>query len=206
MAFPPPSAANADGLLAAGGDLKPARLLKAYREGIFPWFNDDSLILWWSPDPRMVIYPDKIRVSSSMRKVIAKNSFELSRNKAFEQVVYQCAHVARKGQPGTWITREMQKAYLELHHHGYAVSYEAWQGGKLVGGLYGIDLGHIFCGESMFSLSSNASKFALISMAEELNEKGYKLIDCQVPNKHLQSMGAVEITREHYLAILRNAL
>ena len=200
--FPSVEDANAEGLLAVGGDLSPERLILAYKSGIFPWFNEGSLILWWSPDPRMVLYPERIKVSKSMRKVLKNKQFSLTRNNCFEAVVDQCALVRRAGQDGTWITNEMKEAYLKLHEMGYAKSYEVWQDGKMVGGLYGIDLGHIFCGESMFSLVSNASKFAFIQLAKELHQKKYSLIDCQLYTKHLESLGAEEIPRTEFIKIL----
>ena len=201
--FPSVEDANAEGLLAVGGDLSPERLILAYKSGIFPWFNEGSLILWWSPDPRMVLYPERIKVSKSMRKVLKNKQFSLTRNNCFEAVVDQCALVRRAGQDGTWITNEMKEAYLKLHEMGYAKSYEVWQDGKMVGGLYGIDLGHIFCGESMFSLVSNASKFAFIQLADELHQKKYSLIDCQLYTKHLESLGAEEIPRSLFIEILK---
>ena len=201
--FPSVEDANAEGLLAVGGDLSPERLILAYKSGIFPWFNEGSLILWWSPDPRMVLYPERIKVSKSMRKVLKNKQFSLTRNNCFEAVVDQCALVRRAGQDGTWITNEMKEAYLKLHEMGYAKSYEVWQDGKMVGGLYGIDLGHIFCGESMFSLVSNASKFAFIQLADELHQKKYSLIDCQLYTKHLESLGAEEIPRSRFIEILK---
>jgi leucyl/phenylalanyl-tRNA--protein transferase len=203
LKFPPIENANSEGLLAVGGDLSPERLLLAYQSGIFPWFNEDSLILWWSPISRMVLFPNKIRISKSMRKVMEGNLFRLTKNTCFEAVLNACATVPRKGQNGTWITNDMKKAYLRLHQRGYAKSYEVWDGNHLVGGLYGIDLGHIFCGESMFSISDNASKFAFISLAKELEEKDYELIDCQVYNEHLASLGAVEIPRIEFIKILQ---
>lgn len=201
--FPPVDHANDEGLLAVGGDLSPERLLLAYKSGIFPWFNEDALILWWSPDPRMVLFPKEIKVSKSMRKVLRNSSFELTKNKAFEQVIDNCAQLERKGQEGTWITPKMKAAYLDLHQKGFAVSYEVWQGKDLVGGLYGIDLGHVFCGESMFSLVSNASKYAFIHLAIELETKDYKLIDCQVYTEHLASLGAKEIDRTVFMSYLK---
>lgn len=202
LEFPPLEHATSEGLLAVGGDLSPQRLMLAYSKGIFPWFNEDSLILWWSPDPRMVIFPNKIKISRSMRKIMDSQQFRLTRNQEFGRVIESCANIGRKGQDGTWITTYMKNAYLKLHELGHATSYEVWSGDKLVGGLYGVDLGHVFCGESMFSLESNASKFALISLAQELSEKGYKMIDCQLKTDHLISMGAEEISRENYLRIL----
>lgn len=203
LEFPCVEMANADGLLAVGGDLSPERLLLAYKNGIFPWFNDDDLILWWSPDPRMVLFPDKIKISKSMRKVLERGDFRLTKNEAFEEVLNQCAKQERKGQQGTWITKNMKKAYLELYEKGFAKSYEVWKGDALVGGLYGVDLGRVFCGESMFSKVSNASKYAFIKLAEELTKKQYALIDCQVYTDHLKSLGAEEIPRKQFIELLQ---
>jgi leucyl/phenylalanyl-tRNA--protein transferase len=203
LVFPPVDSANSDGLLAVGGDLSAERLLLAYESGIFPWFDNDSIILWWSPDPRMVLYPNKIKVSKSMKKVIRDHKFKLTKNTCFNTVLEQCSSVPREGQEGTWITKEMKNAYIEFHERGIAVSYEVWEGDSLVGGLYGVDLGHIFCGESMFSLTSNASKFAFIKLAEELEAKKYKIIDCQLYTDHLASMGAQEISREEFKKFLK---
>jgi len=204
MEFPPVEAANEDGLLAVGGDLSMERLLLAYKNGIFPWFNDDSLILWWSPDPRMVLFPKKLKISKSMRKVLRDDSFVLTQNTCFEKVMELCGKVERSGQDGTWITLEMKVAYVNLHNAGWAKSYEVWENGELVGGLYGVDLGHVFCGESMFSLKPNASKYAFIKMAQELEQKGYGLIDCQVHTDHLESLGAELIPRKRFIDILRS--
>ncbi len=203
LEFPPVDTASEDGLLAVGGDLSPERLLLAYKNGIFPWFNDDSLILWWAPDPRMILYPDKVKVSKSMRKVIRDGTFTLTKNTCFEQVMDYCAQIERKGQDGTWITPEMKTAYMNLYKKGHAKSFEVWEDGELVGGLYGVDLGHVFCGESMFSLRPNASKYAFIQMAQEFGEKGYKIIDCQVHTNHLESMGAESVPRKDFLEILQ---
>ncbi|MEP2058290.1 MAG: leucyl/phenylalanyl-tRNA--protein transferase [Maribacter litoralis] len=203
LIFPPVESANVEGLLAVGGDLSPERMLLAYQNGIFPWFDNDSIILWWCPDPRMVLYPNEIKISKSMKKVIRNKQFSLTKNTCFEQVLEYCSTVPREGQDGTWITDEMKIAYLKLHEKGIAKSYEVWENDKLVGGLYGIDFGHIFCGESMFSLTSNASKFAFIKLAEELGQKGYKVIDCQLHTNHLASMGAKEIPRKEFMAILK---
>ena len=186
-----------------GGDLSPERLLAAYSQGIFPWFNDDALILWWSPDPRMVLFPDKLKISGSMRRVLNSGRFRLSRNEAFDKVVERCAGSDRPGQPGTWITAGMREAYARLHRMGVAVSYETWMGEELVGGIYGVDMGHIFCAESMFHSVSNASKFALIGMVRDLQARGCAVIDCQVYNPHLESLGAEEIPRAQFLKILR---
>ena len=203
LEFPTVESANEEGLLAVGGDLSPERLLLAYQNGIFPWFNEDALILWWSPDPRMVLYPKKLKISKSMRKVLSTKQFRLTKNTCFDDVLDHCASLKRKGQEGTWITPEMKKAYQKLFKKGFVESYEVWLGDKLVGGLYGIDLGHVFCGESMFSLVSNASKFAFIKMVQELEEKGYTLIDCQIYTEHLESMGAEEISRNEFMTILQ---
>ncbi|RRQ50863.1 leucyl/phenylalanyl-tRNA--protein transferase [Maribacter algicola] len=201
--FPPVERANSEGLLAVGGDLSPERLLLAYRSGIFPWFNDDSLILWWSPDPRMVLYPEEICISKSMRKVIKSDKFSVTVNTCFESVVENCSAIKRDGQKGTWITQEMKSAYIKLHEIGIAKSYEVWEEGSLVGGLYGVDLGHVFCGESMFSKKSNTSKLAFIRLAHDLLEKGYRFVDCQLYTDHLSSLGAREISRESFMEQLK---
>lgn len=203
LEFPSVERANAEGLLAVGGDLSPERLLLAYQNGIFPWFNEDALILWWSPDPRMVLFPQKIKISKSMRKVINSNQFRLTTNTCFEEVVSKCSTIKRVGQEGTWITKDMKNAYLKLHEKGYAKSYEVWENDQLVGGLYGIDMGHVFCGESMFSTKSNASKYAFIKLAQEFQQKEKQLIDCQLHTAHLESLGAEEISRAKFLKILK---
>ncbi|MFT5942950.1 MAG: leucyl/phenylalanyl-tRNA--protein transferase [Sediminicola sp.] len=203
LKFPPLANASEEGMLAVGGDLSAERLLLAYESGIFPWFNEDSLILWWSPNPRMILYPSSIKVSKSMRKILESDQFRLTKNTHFESIIDQCALSPRKDQIGTWITQSMKKAYMKLHKLGFAKSYEVWEGNELVGGLYGIDLGHVFCGESMFSKVNNASKFAFIKLAQELGEKKYKLIDCQVYTPHLESLGAEEITRDKFIKILK---
>lgn len=204
LEFPPPEASGPEGLLAAGGDLSPGRLLLAYRSGIFPWFNDDSLILWWSPDPRMVLFPEHLKVSKSMSKILQRGDFTITKNQCFAEVIESCAQISRKGEPGTWITQQMVEAYSELHRQGYAVSYEAWQGEQLAGGLYGVELGHVFCGESMFSRVSNASKAAFIYMVREQSAAGCRLIDCQMYTPHLASLGAAPVARAEFLAMLRN--
>ncbi|SHJ47899.1 leucyl/phenylalanyl-tRNA--protein transferase [Arenibacter nanhaiticus] len=203
LQFPPVDDADEDGLLAVGGDLSPERLLLAYQNGIFPWFNEDEVILWWSPDPRMVLFPDEIKISKSMKQVINSGKFKITWNTRFKEVLDQCASIPRAGQGGTWITENMKAAYCLLHQKGIAKSIEVWENNSLVGGLYGIDLGEVFCGESMFSKSSNASKIALIYLAQELQQKNYKLIDCQVYTAHLESLGAKEISREEFIAILK---
>ncbi len=203
LEFPPIETATEDGLLAVGGDLSSERLLLAYKNGIFPWFNEDALILWWSPDPRMVLFPYKVKISKSMRKIMRCNKFTFTQNLRFEEVVDNCAKVQRKGQEGTWITPKMKLAYLKLFEKGFAKSFEAWQGNQLVGGLYGVDLGNVFCGESMFSTQANASKFAFVKMVEALEKKNYKLIDCQVHTDHLESLGAELISRDAFMEFLK---
>lgn len=203
--FPPVEMATEDGLLAYGGDLTVNRLLYAYTHGIFPWFEDGQPILWWSPDPRMVLYPKKLKVSKSMKQVLGNNNFHLTFNKDFKSVIENCASIKRDGQNGTWITSEMQDAYMKLHELGIAQSVEVWLDEELVGGLYGIYLRdkNVFCGESMFAKVSNASKFAFIKMIEKLRIAGVKLIDCQIYTSHLESLGAEEISREEFLKFLR---
>ena len=202
LLFPSPEQASAEGIVAVGGDLQPERVMLAYRKGIFPWFESDDFLLWWSPDPRMVLFPDRLKVSKSMRTVLRKKQFEVTFNKAFDQVVEACAKVKRFGQNGTWITPGLMEVYSTLHIQGHAHSVEVWEEGSLVGGLYGIDLGTVFCGESMFSKSSNASKVALIFLVKELKKNKYELIDCQVPTQHLASMGAEPISRTEFLTFL----
>ncbi|MCV6630066.1 MAG: leucyl/phenylalanyl-tRNA--protein transferase [Flavobacteriaceae bacterium] len=202
MIFPPISQATSDGIVALGGDLRAARLLLAYRSGIFPWYEEGSPILWWSPDPRMVLFPQDLKVSKSMRQFLRKSRYYITENQAFEQVISHCAKVARSGQEGTWITQDMQAGYLELHRRGIAKSVEVWEDHRLVAGLYGVDLGHVFCGESMFSLRPNASKQAFVYLVRQLDSKAYKLIDCQVYTDHLASLGAKEIPREVFLSYL----
>ncbi|RPG57820.1 MAG: leucyl/phenylalanyl-tRNA--protein transferase [Flavobacteriaceae bacterium TMED81] len=202
LLFPSPEQASAEGIVAVGGDLQPERVMLAYRKGIFPWFESDDFLLWWSPDPRMVLFPDQLKISKSMRTVLRKKQFEVTFNKAFDQVVEACAKVKRFGQNGTWITPGLMEVYSTLHTQGHAHSVEVWEEGSLVGGLYGIDLGTVFCGESMFSKSSNASKVALIFLVKELKKNKYELIDCQVPTQHLASMGAEPISRTKFLTFL----
>lgn len=202
--FPPVSQANLDGILAIGGDLSPERLLLAYKSGIFPWFEPGDPILWWSPNPRMVLFLEELIVSKSMRNILNRKSFKVTFNQNFREVIAHCQNVKRNGQTGTWITNDMIEAYCNLNNLGIAKSVEVWQNEELVGGLYGIDLGTIFCGESMFSLVSNASKVAFIALVEQLKEKNYKLLDCQVYNPHLESLGCREIKRSEFIAILSN--
>ena len=200
--FPPADEATEDGLLAIGGDLTEARLLLAYRNGIFPWFEDDYP-LWWCPDPRFVLFPPELKVSKSMLQVIRKDPFEFRINSDFGKVIHHCRTVKREDQQGTWITGAVEDAYKALHAKGYAQSAEAWQDNKLVGGLYGIRLGKIFFGESMFSLVPNASKFAFIKYIGLLNQQDVRLIDCQVYTRHLESLGARMIERKEFLDILK---
>mgnify|MGYP000290530354 FL=1 len=202
--FPPVSEANADGILAVGGDLSPERLQLAYNSGIFPWFEEDDPILWWSPNPRMVLFLDELVVSKSMRNILNRNIFKVTFNQNFRDVISNCKNIKREGQNGTWITNDMIEAYCKLHELGVAKSVEVWQDDILVGGLYGIDLGTIFCGESMFSLVSNASKVAFISLVGQLKATNYKLLDCQVYNPHLESLGCREIDREEFMTILKS--
>ena len=203
LIFPPVEMASAEGILAFGGDLQPQRLILAYRSGIFPWYNEGEPIIWYSPEERMVLFPEELYISKSMRRLMAKNEFTLTWNKAFEQVIDQCQKGPRKDQLGTWITEEMKQAYIKLHKLGFAKSIEVWREDELIGGLYGIDLGHVFCGESMFSKVSNTSKLAFIHLVQELQKKDYKLIDCQVYNEHLESLGAREIPRTEFMEFLR---
>ncbi len=202
--FPKPSEANIDGMLAIGGDLSVERLLLAYNSGIFPWFEVDQPILWWSPDPRMVLFPEKFKVSKSLRKTLKSEKFKITFNQNFGEVIKNCASVPRKGQVGTWITQEMQEAYIAMHKAGHAVSIEVWEDAKLIGGLYGIELPQkkVFCGESMFSLASDASKVAFYYLSEYVKAKNYKFVDCQLYNEHLESLGAEEIYRKKFLEIL----
>lgn len=205
-AFPTVHLANEDGLLAIGGDLSPKRLLLAYRNGIFPWFNAGQPLLWYSPNPRMVLFPDQLKVSKSMRQLLRKNRFNVTTNTAFDAVIRACSSIPRVGQEGSWITAGMIDAYTKLHQLGHAVSVEVWEEDTLVGGLYGIDLPEykIFCGESMFSLVSNASKTAFIWWTQQLHEQGYRLIDCQMHTTHLASLGAKEISRVDFLKYLKD--
>jgi len=201
IVFPDPSLAEDDGLLAVGGDLSTSRLLLAYHNGIFPWYNDDTPILWYSPHERFVLFPDELKISKSMRQVLRSGRFKVTCDQNFTEVINACSSVGRKGQEGTWITDDMKNAYIHLHNEGHAHSVEVWRDEELVGGLYGVQVGAVFCGESMFSKVSNASKMALISLC---NSGKYKLIDCQVYTEHLESMGARMISREEYLGILQN--
>ena len=202
--FPPVDEASYEGILAVGGDLSIERLLLAYKNGIFPWFSDDEPILWWSPPHRMVVYPHTYKVSKSLRNIINRNLIEVTINQDFEAVIHNCQQIERKGQEGTWITNDIIQSYTSLHQQGKAISFEVWQNQELVGGLYGVDLGHVFCGESMFSKVSNASKVSLLTLVEFLKEKDYLLLDCQLHNDHLEKLGAFEISRETFMLILKS--
>lgn len=199
--FPPVNLAEPDGLLAIGGDLSPERLLLAYKHGIFPWYEGDH-ILWWSPDPRFILFPDEIKISKSMKILLKKDAFDFTINTAFEEVIRHCKKIRRPGQRGTWITDEVEIAYRLMHKLGYAVSAETWRDGVLVGGVYGLKLGKIFFGESMFSEVSNASKYAFIKLVQNLKQEGVELIDCQVYTEHLESLGAKMISRKEFTGIL----
>jgi len=204
--FPPPTLARKDGLLAVGGDLEPDRLLLAYRMGIFPWYSNGDPILWWSPDPRLVLYPEEINVSRSLRRVIRKAVFRTTLDTAFERVIRECVKVRQEKDEGTWITPDMIAAYCRLHQAGFAHSVEAWCGSLLAGGLYGVSLGGCFFGESMFTRRTNASKVALVALAEQLNAASFRLIDCQVPSDHLIGLGARQVPRDIFLDQLKGAL
>jgi len=203
LAFPHPNLTSPRGILAMGGDLSPERLLLAYRWGIFPWYNEGEEILWWSPDPRFVLFPGELKVSKSMRPYFNQRKFEVSLDSAFDRVIEACRTTSRPGQlGGSWITEDMLAAYQRLHQLGFAHSVEVWKGEELVGGLYGISLGKVFFGESMFTRVSNASKFGFIWLVQQLREEGFWLVDCQQATRHLASLGARGISRERFLAIL----
>jgi leucyl/phenylalanyl-tRNA--protein transferase len=203
LIFPDPELGDEDGLLGIGGDLSPERLLLAYRNGIFPWHDQDGEPLWWSPDPRCVLYPGKLRISQSLRRRLKQGGFTTTCDRAFSEVIRNCASVRRKGQRGTWITEAFIEAYTQLHHLGYAHSVEVLIDGTLAGGLYGIAIGRLFCGESMFSLRPDASKIALVHLMERLQEWGFSIVDCQMTNPYLLSMGAEEIGRASFLQHVR---
>lgn len=201
IAFPPVHLAEPDGLLAIGGDLTPARLIAAYRSGIFPWYEGEH-ILWWSPDPRFVLFPGDLRKNKTVSKLIARGVFEFTVNRDFPAVIHHCKSVRRPGQEGTWITEEVEKAYIKMHEMGFAHSAEVWKQGKLVGGLYGMRMGRVFFGESMFSLEPTASRYAFTKYVEVLESEGIALIDCQVYTEYLESFGAGFIPREEFLRLL----
>jgi leucyl/phenylalanyl-tRNA--protein transferase len=204
--FPDPRSADEWGVVCSGGNLSPGLLLSAYRQGIFPWFSDNEPLLWWSPDPRFVLFPDKLHVSGTMGKILRRGTFQPRLDSAFEAVIKACSSVPRKGQRGTWITEDMIEAYVELHRLGFAHSAEAWMGDRLVGGLYGVSLGSVFFGESMFSLEPDASKAAFIPLVRALKAEGFTLIDSQVYTDHLAGLGAEEIARSAYLDLLETGL
>lgn len=202
--FPPVAAADEDGLLAIGGELSSALLLAAYRNGIFPWYSVEGVPFWYAPDPRFVLFPEALKVSKSMRQVLRRGRFQFTVNQAFEAVIRKCAGISRKTGNETWISEDFIMAYSRLHQQGHALSAETWLDGKLVGGLYGVLLPGIFCGESMFCEVSDASKFALISLVPYLKQKDVTLIDCQVHTPHLESMGATDISRQRYMNLLNS--
>lgn len=206
IAFPPPELADDDGLLAVGGDLSVDRLMLAYSMGIFPWYSGNSPILWWSPNPRLVLFPQELKVSRTLRQTVKKGLYRVTSNVAFEDVIRSCAAIPRKGQEGTWITEDMIRAYIRLHQAGYAHSIEAWAGGELAGGFYGIILGRAFFGESMFAKKSDASKVAFVTYVTQLAEKDFAMIDCQVATDHLKRFGAREIPRADFMEHLQKAL
>lgn len=204
LVFPDPSLAEEDGLLALDGDLSPERLMLAYSNGIFPWFSEEEPILWWSPDPRFVIYPKDIKISHSMKKILKNNIYKISFDTCFRDVISNCSNMRKE--EGTWITNEMIEAYCKLYELGFAHSVEAWYEDKLVGGLYGVSMGKCFFGESMFSTMDNASKAAFITLSKALDEKGFVVIDCQVHTNHLESLGAVYISRKDFLQVIRRGV
>jgi len=204
--FPPPELAEESGLLAVGGDLCEERLLLAYSMGIFPWYSGNDPILWWSPDPRLVLFPDDLRITRSLNQTINKGTFKVTMDTAFESVIKACATVHGKDDGDTWITEDMINAYIGLYKSGYAHSVESWYNGKLVGGLYGISLGSSFFGESMFTKKSNASKVAFALLVQQLSKWNYTLIDCQITTAHLKSFGAIEISRSEFLEKLQSSL
>jgi len=206
LVFPPPDYADPSGLIAIGGDLSSERLLEAYRVGIFPWYSDDQPILWWSPDPRLVLELDQFKIARSLRKTLNKGIFKVTFDRVFDEVIAACATVDRDGQQGTWITQEMQDAYIKLHGLGFAHSVETWFDNQLVGGLYGVSLGKAFFGESMFHLKSDASKVALATLVERLKAWGFRFIDAQMTTEHLVSLGAQELSRRIFLKQLQSAM
>ena len=206
LVFPPPELADDDGLLAIGGDLSVERLILAYSMGIFPWYSDNDPILWWSPDPRLVLIPAELKVSRSLRQTINKGIYRVTTNTAFEDVIRNCATIRRKGQGGTWITDDMIKAYVRLHKAGYAHSVESWADDELAGGFYGVMMGKAFFGESMFAKKTDASKVAFATYAARLAEKSFELIDCQVSTEHMKRFGAKEIARAEFMKLLQEVL
>ena len=204
--FPDPSNANPEGLLAYGGNLEPETIIQAYTQGIFPWYDESSPIMWWSPDPRMVLFPKEMKISNSLKHTLNSRKYKCSFDQSFKEVISQCARVSRAGQKGTWITSEMQKAYLKLHKMGLAHSVETWKNDQLIGGLYGISLGSAFFGESMFHHMPDASKVALYYLNEHIKKWNFDFIDAQTPTSHLKSMGAKEISRDKFLNLLGKSM
>ncbi len=204
--FPPPDAATKHGIVGVGGNLSPGMLLSAYSQGVFPWYSEGEPLLWWNPDPRFVLYPERLHVSKSLSKILKKRKFSFTFDREFGEVIEHCSRIERPGQDGTWITGDMIDAYVELHRLGFAHSLEVWSDGHLAGGLYGVSLGRVFCGESMFTLESGASKTAFVHLVRTLYPLNFHLIDCQVRTDHLVSMGAEEIPRAEYLRLLGKAL
>jgi leucyl/phenylalanyl-tRNA---protein transferase len=206
LIFPPPHYADPDGLLAVGGDLSPKRLLLAYRQGIFPWYSEKTPPLWWSTDPRLVLFPNEFKVSKSLQRVLKKNLFRVTMDQAFPEVIRRCAAARRREGAGTWIVPDMVAAYHRLHQLGYAHSVESWQEGELAGGLYGVALGRVFFGESMFTEKTDASKVALVRLVQLLQQRDFELIDCQVTTAHLKRFGAREISRREFLEHLAGTI
>ncbi len=206
LVFPDVELATEDGILAVGGDLSPERLMLAYKRGIFPWFSEENPIIWWAPNPRFILYPNKLKISKSLRTVLNKNEFKVTYDQMFEKVIERCKRVKRKDQEDTWITDDMREAYCELHHLGFAHSVEVWKNEKLVGGLYGISLGKCFFGESMFAEVSNASKVGFAQLVQDLLKEEFVMIDCQVYTDHLASLGAELVDRKEFMHLLRSSL
>ena len=205
--FPSAETASEEGLVAVGGEITPVRVLSAYRQGIFPWYSEDQPVLWWSPEPRAIIYPGQIKISRSLRKTLRKGLFRVTADQAFSEVIKGCSGPRRNSpEGGTWITPDMMKTYIQLHQWGYGHSIEVWMEDRLVGGLYGIALGSAFFGESMFSRVADASKIALVYLSRYAESHNIDLIDCQLPTEHLTSMGAINITRKQYLSLLKKSL
>ena len=204
--FPNPDDASIQGIVAYGGDLNPNRIIKAYMNGIFPWYKQGDPILWWCPNPRLILDLNEFKTSKSLQKTINKNRYEIKFDSSFEKVMHECSKIPREGQEGTWILPEIIEAYIKLHEMGFAHSFEAYLDGELVGGGYGIALGDIFCGESMFSKSSDASKVAFYYLVQRLKEQNFTLVDCQIPTDHLKSFGAKEISRESFLELVKKSL
>jgi len=204
--FPSPEYAEEDGLLAVGGDLNEERLLLAYSEGIFPWYSEGTPILWWSPDPRLILLPGELKVSRSLRQTIKRGMYHVTMDRAFDEVIENCASIRRKEGEGTWITTEMISAYVRLHNSGFAHSVESWYREELAGGLYGVSLGGVFFGESMFTKRHDASKVAFVKLVQQLKEWDFRLVDCQVTTGHLKRFGAREVTRVEFMRRLRKAL